>query len=69
MTNTSRTIEITVKPDGSTSLETKGFAGSECQTASRFVEQALGQHFEEQLKPEFYAQTSAGNSVHNSNGE
>lgn len=36
MTETSsKTIEIIVKPDGSTSLETKGFAGGECRVASR----------------------------------
>jgi len=64
----SRVIEIIVAPNGSSRVETKGFAGSECQTASRFIELTLGQHVEEQLKPEFYARTSAGNSVHNANG-
>lgn len=54
MTNTSRTIEITVKPDGSTSLETKGFAGNGCRTASEFFERALGSRASEHLTSEFH---------------
>ena len=56
MKSTSRTIEIPVKPDGSTSLETKGFTGSECRAASEFIEQALGQRTSEQLTSEFHQQ-------------
>ena len=54
MTSTSRTIEIIVKPDGSTSLETKGFAGNGCQAASEFLERALGSRESEQLTSEFH---------------
>ncbi len=54
MTNTSRTIEITVKPDGSTSLETKGFAGNGCRAASEVLERALGSRESEQLTSEFH---------------
>lgn len=50
-----QTIEITVAPDGSTRVETKGFAGASCRQASAFVEQALGQRTGEQLTSEFYA--------------
>ena len=62
-----KTIEIIVAPNGQTRVETKGFAGSECRQASRFVEQALGNHVEELLKPEFHQaaatqqQTQQGN--------
>ena len=49
-----KTIEITIGPKGETKVETKGFAGSECRDASRFVEQALGQRTAEQLTGEFY---------------
>jgi hypothetical protein len=59
MTNTSRTIEITVKPDGSTSLETKGFAGNGCRAASEFLERALGSRVSEQLTPEFHQSATA----------
>ena len=54
MTNTSKTIEIIVKPDGSTSLETKGFAGNSCRAASEFLERALGSRGSEQLTSEFH---------------
>ena len=37
-----RVIEIIVSPQGETRVETKGFAGNECQQASRFLEEALG---------------------------
>ncbi len=37
-----RTIEITVKPDGRTMVETRGFVGPACREASRYIEQALG---------------------------
>ncbi len=48
-----KTIEINVAPDGKTRVETKGFSGGECREASKFIEQALGHHLDEQLKPEF----------------
>jgi hypothetical protein len=38
-----RTIEIIVSPKGETTVQTKGFAGSSCREASKFIEQALGQ--------------------------
>lgn len=53
----SQTIEILIAPDGSSHVETKGYSGSTCRDASRFLEQALGQPAQETLKPEFY-QTS-----------
>ena len=37
-----KTIEIIVSSTGQTQVETKGFAGSECRDASRFLEEALG---------------------------
>ena len=52
-----KTIEITIAPDGSSRVETKGFAGSTCREASRLIEQALGQSLNEQLKPEFHQAT------------
>ena len=49
-----KTLELIVSPDGSSRVETKGFAGSDCQQASRFLEQALGQKQSEQLTADFY---------------
>ena len=47
-------IEIIVDPTGRTHVETKGFAGTACQEASRFVEQALGRRTGERLTGEFH---------------
>jgi hypothetical protein len=55
----SKTIEIIVSPKGETKLETKGFAGSGCQEASRAFEQALGAKTNEQLTSEYYAEPNA----------
>ena len=47
-------IEIIVTPDGKTTVQTRGFVGSSCQAASRFLEEALGQRTAEKLTAEFY---------------
>jgi hypothetical protein len=49
-----KTIEITVDPQGQAKVETKGFSGSECREASRFLEQALGRSTRETLTAEFH---------------
>ncbi|WLD15115.1 DUF2997 domain-containing protein [Planctellipticum variicoloris] len=54
-----KTIEIIVASSGQSRVETKGFVGSECRLASRFVEQALGQQVDEQLKAEFHQSTGS----------
>jgi hypothetical protein len=50
----SRVIEITVAPNGEARVQTKGFAGPECQDASRFIERALGQTTDEIRTAEFF---------------
>ena len=50
----SKTIEIIVSPKGETSVQTKGFIGSTCRDASKFIEEALGRRTGEQLTAEFY---------------
>jgi hypothetical protein len=49
-------IEIAVSPTGQTKIETKGFAGSSCRDASRFLEETLGLKTDERLTAEFYGQ-------------
>jgi hypothetical protein len=49
-----KTIEIIVRPKGETAVTTKGFAGSSCRDASKFIEQALGQRTSETLTAEFH---------------
>lgn len=49
-----KTIIVTVTPTGQSQVETRGFAGSECQQASKFLEAALGQRTGEHLTQEYY---------------
>ncbi len=55
----SKTLEITVDPQGVTKVETKGFTGSSCREASRFLEEALGRTASEQFTAAFYAAQEA----------
>jgi hypothetical protein len=55
-TTGSRTIEVTIDSKGETTVQTRGFAGSSCREASRFLEQALGERTAEQLTAEFHQQ-------------
>jgi hypothetical protein len=54
LSSASKTIEIIIAPNGQSKVETKGFTGSECREASRFIEQAIGQQTNELLKSEFH---------------
>jgi hypothetical protein len=47
-------IRVIVGPRGEVKIETRGFTGSDCREASKFLEQALGQPVSEQLTAEFY---------------
>ena len=51
-------VELTVDPKGQTKVETRGYSGGECREASKFIEQALGQHTGEKLTAEFYQSQS-----------
>jgi len=51
-----KTIEITVAPDGTSTVQTKGFHGASCREGSHFLEQALGARLREQVTPEFHYQ-------------
>ena len=63
MTTFGKIIEIIVSPKGETRVETKGFAGTECREASKFVEEALGKRERERMTPEFYQAQSVAQSV------
>ncbi len=60
-------IEITVSPEGATSIKTSGFSGSSCKDATRDLERALGVAGRETLQPEFYSQTSTGEQLRQGN--
>ena len=49
-----KSIEIIISPKGEATVQTKGFAGSSCKEASRFIEQALGEKISEQATAEMY---------------
>lgn len=49
-----RVIEITVSPQGDVTVQTRGYTGSDCLQASKFLEQALGVSTNEQRTAEFY---------------
>ena len=66
-TPTTKTIEITVSPEGATSIKTSGFTGSSCRDATRELERALGLAGKESLLPEFYNQTSTGERLQQGN--
>ena len=59
----SQTIEVTVKPDGTTRVETRGFSGSACRDASQYLEAALGVCGEESLAPEYFQQATTSPAV------
>jgi hypothetical protein len=52
-------IEVVVSPQGDTKIETRGFAGTECQQASAFLEKALGLRQAEQLTAEYHSEASS----------
>ncbi len=62
----SKVIEITVDPKGEATVQTRGFTGSECREASKFVEQALGQKTAETLTAEFHQGQQAGQELRQS---
>ena len=49
-----RVIEIIISSTGETTVQTKGFTGSDCLEASRWLEQALGLALAERKTAEFY---------------
>ena len=50
-------IEIIISPQGESRVETHGFTGRDCITASRFLTEALGVVVAESLTPAFYQGT------------
>lgn len=51
-----KVIEVIVSPSGESRVETKGFSGTSCQQASRFLEAALGARLTDQCTAEFYSE-------------
>lgn len=49
-----RIIEVTVSPQGETTVQTKGYSGADCLQASKFLEQSLGLTVTDRKTGEFY---------------
>ncbi len=49
-----RVIEVIVSPQGETTVQTKGYAGTDCLQATKLLEQALGTVTRDHKTFEFY---------------
>ena len=54
-----RLIEVIASPKGETTVQTKGYAGSDCLQATKFLEQALGTVTIDQKTTEYYQNETA----------
>jgi hypothetical protein len=52
-------INVDIAADGSLRIDAVGFAGTDCEKATRFLEDALGRVRQRGRKPEYYARRSA----------
>ena len=66
-TPTTKIIEITVSPEGATSIKTSGFTGGSCRDATRDLERALGVAGNESLLPELYSRAQSGEQLRQGN--
>jgi hypothetical protein len=64
---TQKRIEITVSPEGATTIKTTGFTGGSCKDATRDLERALGVAGRESLLPEYFNRTSTGEQLRQGN--
>jgi hypothetical protein len=67
MSTSTKTIEITVSPEGATSIKTSGFTGGSCKDATRELERALGVAGRDSLLPEYFQQASTGDQIQQRN--
>ncbi len=63
MSTNEKKIEITVSPEGATSIKTVGFTGGSCRDATRDLERALGVSGRESLLPEYFQQANTGEQL------
>ena len=49
-----KTIEVTISPNGEIQIDAVGFKGPDCEKATKFLEEALGVVAQKQKKPEFH---------------
>lgn len=58
-----RLIEVTVSPQGEITVQTKGYAGTDCLQASKFLEAALGVPLSDKKTAEFYSHQTAAQQI------
>jgi hypothetical protein len=56
-------IEITIAPNGTTKVATKGFLGDECRQADAFLRRSLGVELREERTAEWFASTTQEQTV------
>lgn len=49
-----RTIEVVIQPTGELQIDAVGFKGADCEKATAFLQQVLGQITGKQRKPEYH---------------
>jgi hypothetical protein len=49
-----KTIDILINPEGRLTINASGFEGADCEKATAFLEQALGELEQRQRKPEYH---------------
>ncbi len=49
-----KTIDILINPAGQLTIAANGFEGADCEKATAFLEQALGELEQRQRKPEYH---------------
>ena len=61
-----RVIEVIVSSQGETTVQTKGYAGTDCLKASKFLEQALGVTIADRKTSEFHQVAASQQTVQQS---
>jgi Protein of unknown function (DUF2997) len=54
-----RTIQVVVSTSGDISIDAVGFKGADCEKATRFLEEALGETKSRVKKPEYHTRAAA----------
>lgn len=56
-------IIVDIDKKGNVKIETEGYIGSSCKSATEFLEKALGTKTKETLKSEFFLEDTAKNKI------
>ena len=59
----SRVIEVVISPQGAVTVQTRGYAGSDCLQASKFIEESLGVAVNDRKTGEFYESATVEQQV------